>query len=153
MNLISINISSIFGGNKMKSLFSFFGGRKKRAASKPCLLVVEDSSDDIFFLKGFIEHTGNTCDVEKTAEGALGRLRSKQYNIVFVDCRLPHESGTDLINEISIDFPTVNIVVTPGEITDLSGVMPGLFLSIISKPISQLSIKAAIDKLGGSNKK
>src|SRR5207244_3305150 len=70
---------------------------------KKTLLVVEDSQTEREHLVGLLAGEDVEAAAATTAEDALKLLRSKSFDCVVVDLRLPDMSGVELIDQIKRD--------------------------------------------------
>lgn len=84
-------------------------------SSAPTILVVEDSEDDVFFIRRALKAAGNTADVRYLRDGkyALQYLRGEGDfadraahplpSLVFLDLKMPLVSGLEVLAAIQAD--------------------------------------------------
>jgi DNA-binding NtrC family response regulator len=81
----------------------------------PNILVVDDEKEVLeevrFFLKRVIE-----CDVDiaKSGEDAFGLIKKNNYDLIFLDIKMPGMSGLDLIKRVKPVKPLPDIVIITG---------------------------------------
>jgi CheY-like chemotaxis protein len=111
---------------------------------KNAVLIIDDDSNDILMMEIHLRHLGCQWDVAKTAEEALGLIRTKQYSTIFLDLRLPMMMGWHLLRKLTDESPNVHVVITPGHTMDPDNLPPSTYVGLIIKPASLQAIKKAI---------
>ena len=113
-----------------------------------CLLIVEDRQEDGEFLKALVGVYGHDCVLVSTAEAGLSLIEQKpdRFPICFLDMRLPLMSGLELIPRVLAIAPQAHVVAVTGAVEDLYDLPPGIYIGVISKPISASSIRSVINK-------
>ena len=80
------------------------GGEAPEAvATRPPLLVVDDSLTTRMLEQSILESAGYTVDVAVSGEEALKRLRERRYGLLLVDVEMPGMDGFTLIEQIRRD--------------------------------------------------
>jgi len=64
------------------------------------ILVVDDDSGILGYIKSFVERFGAHCDVAQCGMDALEYARKSRYNITFIDWKLSDMAGLDLASEL-----------------------------------------------------
>ena len=80
---------------------------------KPTLLVVDDETGPRDALKVILRPFFDLQIVE-TGQAALRTLKSHRIDLVTLDLKLPDRSGIDLLQEIKLDYPAVEVVIITG---------------------------------------
>jgi response regulator RpfG family c-di-GMP phosphodiesterase len=83
----------------------------EKSERKPRILVVDDEIYIQEILKATFEDAGFECAVAGDAGGALSALASGDYDLAFVDIRLPDRKGVDLITDVRTSHPHVAVIV------------------------------------------
>ena len=78
------------------------------------VLVVDDDPGVRRLLKRVVTHIG--CNVETATNGreALARLRTRPYDLVITDLRMPEMDGTALVRACRSQFPLTGVIVVTG---------------------------------------
>jgi putative nucleotidyltransferase with HDIG domain len=80
---------------------------------KPTLLVVDDETGPRDALKVILRPFFDLHLVD-TGQGALRILREQRIDLVTLDLKLPDRSGVDLLQEIKLEYPAVEVVIITG---------------------------------------
>jgi len=83
------------------------------ALHKTLILVVDDYFADRETLKVILEERGYRVTTAETGVEALGKVKEKHFDIIFLDIRLPDTDGTQIFEEVkAIDSEVAVIMVT-----------------------------------------
>ena len=83
------------------------------ALHKTLILVVDDYFADRETLKAILEDRGYRVVTAETGAEALGRVKEKHFDIIFLDIRLPDIDGTQIFEEVkAIDSEAAVIMMT-----------------------------------------
>ncbi len=76
-------------------------------------LIVEDNATFRQMLKEILFTRFPTMDISEEPDGSelFGKLDAFHPNIVFMDIRLPGESGLDLAKKIKVKYPHITVVI------------------------------------------
>ena len=77
-------------------------------------LIVDDSPEDLFLIDKMLASHGNSTDHAQTVAEAFQKLQTNNYELVFLDLRLPDANGLDHIKRLHDSFPDMPIVVLSG---------------------------------------
>lgn len=80
---------------------------------KPTLLVVDDETGPRDALKVILRPFFDLQIVE-TGQAALRVLKAQRIDLVTLDLKLPDRSGIDVLQEIKLDYPAVEVVIITG---------------------------------------
>lgn len=72
------------------------------------LLVIDDSAVDRLALVKTLQSLGHEVDECESAENALTRIESGNYNLVFLDVVMPGQDGYKFLRSIRLHPPTAN---------------------------------------------
>jgi len=78
---------------------------------KTRILVVDDEIYIQEILKATLEDAGFECVTAGDAEKALSALISQDFDLAFVDIRLPGKKGTELLKDIQTSYPDVVVII------------------------------------------
>lgn len=81
-------------------------------ADTPQVLVVEDEVTARNLLVGYLEEQGWQVDSLQEAASVLTQVAQKDYDLIFLDIRLPGGDGLSLCREIRAKFPAGIIFTT-----------------------------------------
>ncbi len=86
---------------------------KKEIATSYKILIIDDDEGMSYTLVRMVEKAGHSADAAFNLEKGLGKAVSGNYDVVFLDVRLPDGNGLDIIPDIrSIAFPPEIIIIT-----------------------------------------
>lgn len=110
-------------------------------------LIVEDNQYDAELLQHKLERQGYECEIAESGEVAEGLVRHKNYDLCFIDLRLPGMSGAALLRVLSTTAPHSHHIIVCGEISDMQEVPAGRFVCLIKKPATWEAIADMAHKL------
>lgn len=119
---------------------------KKEKPTNRCLLIVDDDKYDSELLGNYLVRCGCSFEVAHMAEVAQEMIRTKYYQIAFIDLRLPRMPGQRLIAELRMKNPAIHIVIVCGGAGGLSDVMTGCYVGLILKPVTLESVEEVLKK-------
>ena len=88
-----------------------------RSAPEPAslsILVVEDNLDSQYLVCEMLKAFGHDADGVGHAEGALGMLAAKRYDVLFSDVSLPGMSGVDMARQALASQPALKVIFASG---------------------------------------
>ncbi len=112
------------------------------------ILVVDDDEIIRFMYQEHFDKAGYTVFTAPDAEAAGELLRSEDISVMFLDLRLPGQSGVDLCRRIRLDNPIAVIYAVTGytSIFELAACREAGFDDYFIKPVDvPLLLKAAAD--------
>jgi CheY-like chemotaxis protein len=81
----------------------------------PRILLVDDDRDILDIIRLDLEDDqSNTVDTSSTSAEALEKVRTKTYDVIIADWRMPGMTGTDLIRKLRSDGCTSYIILYSG---------------------------------------
>lgn len=113
--------------------------------SKKKILIVEDSSINVYILKQFLK--GNIIDEALDGLKAVEMAKSSTYDIILMDLKLPGITGDIAARQIK-SFNKNNLIVgiTAFEQDQLSEFERESFDFILSKPVNQEKLMALLNQ-------
>ena len=76
------------------------------------ILIVDDEAEVRDTLTALLEHIGHATASTENAEQALARLQQDpDYDLVLTDIIMPGEDGLSLLDDISLDYPAIPVVI------------------------------------------
>lgn len=102
------------------------------------ILLVEDDVTFSEMLKQFLERHQYVVDLSFTLKSALTLLKSKDYNLVFTDLRLPDGDGIDLLKHVKNNNDQIPVVLMTSyaEVSTAVQAMKQGAFDYISKPFN-----------------
>jgi putative two-component system response regulator len=111
-----------------------------RASSRPTILIVDDSPDNVRLLSRILERGGYT-NVSGLSDPRLvpGRVQADHPDLVILDIHMPHVDGLSLLEQIAKDAQhAVRFIVVTGDRDDRVGLQARLHGAndVIIKPFN-----------------
>lgn len=78
------------------------------------ILVVDDEPQIRDLCARALEKEEYEIDLAKDAESALDLLKERDYNLAFVDLKLPGMDGIELLKKLKVDHPSTEVVIITG---------------------------------------
>lgn len=102
------------------------------------ILVVDDNDTNRTILKNQLEKLSGVCVLAESGYKALELLKTgPKFDLVLTDMQMPGMDGVELSKEISQFDSTLPIIILTSLGEDLSLKHPGLFRSMLIKPVKQ----------------
>lgn len=117
----------------------------------PLILIVDDERSIRNTVKELLEMEGYKCETAESGVKALEMCRSKSYDLVISDIKMPQMDGVELLTELRRDFPDLLVVMISGHGTIETAVecIKMGANNFISKPIEMnhflVAVRNAID--------
>jgi len=133
--------------------FSISDARK----AKTSILLVEDNKVNQVVAKALFAHLGYQIDLSENGQDAVERLKTKSYDLVFMDIQMPIMNGmeaTRKIREYSPDVLNPNTIIIAMTAHAMKGdkekCLAGGMDDYISKPIGNETVLQILKKYGNS---
>ena len=102
------------------------------------ILIVDDNATNLKILKSQMEGLGAVCHPASSGADALGILsRGVMIDLVLADMQMPKMDGVELARNIKKDFTELPVILLTSLGEDVSVQYPGLFHSVLIKPVRQ----------------
>ena len=120
-----------------------------RLAQSLRVLVVDDQAQVCDLAAVFLTQDGHTVETAEHGLAALARLQASQYDVVLTDQAMPQMNGEQLAHAIHLSQPGLPVILMTGfgDLMKAAGQMPPHVRSIVSKPFTQSTLRAALAKL------
>ena len=113
--------------------------------AKP-ILIVDDDSEILRVLEIFLKKLGCQSDTSLTAEGALVKARSNEYEAILLDIMLPDGDGVDVLKQIHKVSPEIPVIMITGvkDIQIATECMRSGAVDYITKPFDMEYLKTTV---------
>ena len=109
------------------------------------VLIVDDESTDLIFLRNIVEASGHEVYVASDGEQAFKTFLRKSIDVVVTDLHMPHVDGLELIGAVRALYPEARIIAVSGKGQDLLDAAKLLGASVaLSKPVDPDELIEAI---------
>ena len=109
------------------------------------VLIVEDESTDLIFMRNIVEVAGHEVYVATDGEAAFKAFLRKSIDVVVTDLHMPHVDGLELIGAVRALYPEARIIAVSGKGQDLLDAAKLLGASVaLSKPLDPNELLEAI---------
>ena len=106
----------------------------KRIRPRKVLLAVEDNSEDALLLQEELKIAKFGYVITRSAEEALGVLRSRKFDAALIDMGLPMMNGVDLASKIRDNYPKTRVFFITG--SSFINLEESTLFRVIRKPIT-----------------
>src|SRR5450755_2261218 len=112
------------------------------------VLLVEDKAELRAMLRKFLERNGYTVEEAPDGNTAIDKVRSRRYQLVLSDLKLPGSSGLDVLRESKRAEPTlpVLLVTAYGSVEEAVTAMKEGAFDFIQKPVDLDHLKLLIER-------
>ena len=113
------------------------------------VLVVDDEPLLCAITEAFLMDDGHTVETVNRGAAALARLKTGQFAVVITDRAMPEMNGDQLAVAIHQSVPGLPVILMTGfgDIMHSANEMPPHISTILSKPLTQASLRAALTKV------
>jgi len=113
------------------------------------ILIVEDNEAYRKSLSDLLNMKGHKCEAVPDAEKALERVKSKDYDLVFVDIYLPKMDGFELSRLLKRMKPSLRVVFVTGDTSEetIDKIKKAGVLGYFTKPCNLKEIFELVDKV------
>jgi CheY-like chemotaxis protein/nitrogen-specific signal transduction histidine kinase len=113
------------------------------------ILVAEDNKANQIVARSLFKRLGHDIDLAANGREAINKVREKEYDIVFMDIRMPEKNGLDAAHEIRMmgyKMPIVAMTANAGEDDKTQALEAGMN-NYLSKPVNINVLKNILLKL------
>ena len=113
------------------------------------VLVVDDEPRLRAVAEALLIDDGHSVVTVASGAAALLRLKQEQFSLVITDKAMPEMNGEQLAAAIARTVPGLPVILMSGfgDIMQTAGEMPPHIRAILSKPLTQASLRAAMTKV------
>jgi DNA-binding NtrC family response regulator len=112
------------------------------------VLLVEDKTELRAMLRKALERWGYTIDEAPDGNSAIDKVRSRRYQMVLSDLKLPGHSGIDVLREAKRAEPTLPVILVTayGSVDEAVTAMKEGAFDFIQKPVDLDHLKLLLDR-------
>lgn len=85
-----------------------------KLSKQPTILLVDDDQSILASFKEILQAEGYNVDTSRTGRQAIEKARSKYYNLVVIDIKLPDIKGTELLTQVHTVSPKSRKMIITG---------------------------------------
>ena len=117
-------------------------------ASHRRVLVVDDHYDTCLGMKRMLERRGYHITIAHSAEQAVEKVRTQEFDLLISDIGLPDRSGYELMREVRLNKPLPGIALSGfGSEQDVNQAKEAGFAEHLTKPINFERLEKTIQSL------
>ncbi len=120
--------------------------------NKFCALLIDDEEELVSTLTERLEFRGIEAEYAVSGSEAIAKMRTKPYDVVVVDMKMPGLSGLDLVKILQKEHPSLPIIMITGHgaPADEQVEIPAGVFDYLPKPVSiEVLIKKMSEAVGG----
>jgi DNA-binding response OmpR family regulator len=111
------------------------------------ILLVDDQKELRDLLSRFFLLNGYEVEDVEDGEAAMALIKSKRYDLIVADFKMPRMDGLDLTRKLKLYYPSVSILIMSG-----SGVGEAFFReagadAFLTKPLDLSSMKSLVEEI------
>ena len=112
------------------------------------LLLVEDKNELRAMLRKALERNGHSVDEASDGSAAIQKLRSKRYQMVLTDLKMPGASGLDVLRESKQADSTIPVILLTafGSVDEAVSAMKEGAFDFIQKPVDLDHLKLLVER-------
>ncbi len=127
------------------------GDRREKPSRCAKVLVVDDEAAVRSVVKRCLEDFGHSVSQAASFNEALLTMAQTEFDIIFLDMRMPGKSGKDLYAEIKLRWPAAShgVIFITGDISDSNTIrfFKDNSLPFVAKPFDQETLNREVNKL------
>jgi CheY-like chemotaxis protein len=111
------------------------------------VLLIDDDPVVARALRRVLARDGHDCDHYTNPIAAIARVKTRPYDLVITDFRMPELDGLRVASQIAAEAPDLPIILLTGSFdVDLERVRAAGVVAVLSKPIDGQLLLAAVRK-------
>jgi CheY-like chemotaxis protein len=113
------------------------------------ILIVDDTEDNVFFLKTLLELEGYAVDTASNGWDALGKIQATHPEVVLLDIIMPDMSGYSVVQRVRQDSSlseTAIILVTSFSVLEAEEALSNGADAFLQKPIDPDRLLATVKR-------
>lgn len=107
--------------------------------ARKVLLAVEDNADDVLLLREELKSTKFGYVIVRSAEEAIGTLRTNKFHAALIDIGLPGMGGHELAKKVQDEHPKMRVFFITG--SSFINLDAGQLIRVIRKPVTAKSLR------------
>ena len=115
------------------------------------ILVVDDSSTNVFLLESFLKNKGYNIISTQSGEEALSIIKKGKIDLLLLDMMMPDISGFDILDAINKNEQFKNIKIILVTVVDrderIEKILENLYIDYVQKPIILNRLLSKIKKI------
>lgn len=117
-------------------------------STKISVLILDDERQFTEELEEFFRNRGFQAYIANTGASGFAVMQEKQVDLLILDVRLPGISGLDILKEVKIKYPAVEVIVVSahGDMDTVISAMRLGALDYLRKPFRQLDLRIAMER-------
>lgn len=121
------------------------------SSKRPCILVVDDDPSQRSLLESFLSGQGFEIVTAASGQKALEILRSREFNMMISDVRMPGMSGLETLRRARKEFEQLPVLMVTAyaDIKEAVGAMRDGAVNYLSKPIDLDELLASVRQATG----
>ncbi|MDX2186329.1 MAG: CHASE domain-containing protein [Opitutaceae bacterium] len=119
----------------------------------PRVLVADDNEANRLLASAFLQRLGCVADFASDGREAVAMYRSSRYDLILMDCHMPHTDGCDAAREIrALESPGVRIpiVAVTASVEDQPRCIESGMDAFLTKPIRKEALRKLVEPLFAS---
>jgi signal transduction histidine kinase len=122
--------------------------KPKPAVANRRVLLVDDHQDTCLGMKRMLERRGYEITIAHSAEQAVEKMRTQEFDLLISDIGLPDRSGYELMREVRVNKPLPGIALSGfGSEEDVNQAREAGFAEHLTKPINFERLEKTIQSL------
>jgi excisionase family DNA binding protein len=121
--------------------------RSRSTDTRANILVVDDDETIRSLFKDTLEELGHMVKVSETAPAALELVKEEDFDLVFVDLKMPGMDGAELLHQIKMLKPRLPVTIITGypDSDMMARALTHSPFGVMSKPFTGSDILAALN--------
>jgi CheY-like chemotaxis protein len=121
----------------------------RKYSRKMSVLVVDDDESSCELLKRYLLSDGHRVQTADSAQQALAKCRSSNFDLVFTDRAMPQMNGDKLTAAVKSSTPETPVIMLTGfgEIMKDKGELPEGVDMVLSKPVTEVHLRQAMGEV------
>ena len=116
---------------------------------KECILVVDDSADNLFLMQFILESEGYKVGTANSGQEALQKIKGYRPNLVLLDIMMPRMNGYEVVDRLRQDksLPFIPVYfVTADKYTNKTEAFAAGANGLIYKPVDISQLLSEVEK-------
>tara|TARA_R110002096_G_scaffold147671_16_gene307688 strand:+ start:22083 stop:22658 length:576 start_codon:yes stop_codon:yes gene_type:complete len=112
----------------------------------PRALIVEDDPGIQKFFADYLSRTGVMQTIASTGAEAISAVKSREFDFVFLDLKLPDVGGDEVFEQIKAIYPDLSVVITTSypDSEMLSRILNTAPVTVLKKPVDLKQLEGIV---------